>query len=81
MKNCRKCRKANCEYRDVVFKNQTIICSEGCPLEIHRECQEIATPEFRAAIEQLREKSHVRGVINILKTADCIIYAADDIRN
>ena len=80
MKNCRKCRTANCEYRDVAFKNQTIICSEGCPLEIHRECQEIATPEFRAVVEQLRNKTNVCGVIGILKTADCIIYAADDVR-
>lgn len=81
MKNCRNCRKANCEYRDVAFKNMSIRCSEGCPLEIHRVSQEIATPEFRTAIEQLRKNPRPYGAEGILIQAECILNAADDIRN
>lgn len=83
MKNCQNCRKTNCEYRNVAFKNMTIRCFEGCPLEIRKACQEIATPEFRKAIEQLRENSHllcVHGAKGILVQAECILNAADDVR-
>lgn len=80
MKNCQNCRKTNCEYRNVAFKNMTIRCSEGCPLEIHKASQGIATPEFRKAIEQLRENPHPYGAEGILIQAECILNAADDIR-
>ena len=80
MKNCRTCRKTNCEYRNVAFKNMTIVCSEGCPLQIHEECKVIATSEFRKATEQLRSNTEAFGVINLIRQAECILNAADDIR-
>ncbi|MBR0542527.1 MAG: hypothetical protein IJK26_10060 [Clostridia bacterium] len=80
MKNCKNCKK-NCEYRGVAFKNMTIRCSEGCPLEIHNECKEIATPEFREVFRQLKGRaSVVAGVLGIVTQAEVILNAADDVR-
>ena len=45
MKNCRNCRKKNCEYKGKAFRNMTIYCSEHCVAEIKKECDEIATEE------------------------------------
>ena len=43
MKNCRNCRKQNCEYRGKAYKNMTITCSQVCVAELKKECDTIAT--------------------------------------
>lgn len=83
MKNCRKCKAKNCAYRDVAFKNMTIYCSENCPMEIHNTYKEVATPEFRQVFEQLKQEKYnnIGNIQGMLKHMECVINAADDIRN
>ena len=51
MKNCRNCRKKDCEFRGVKYENLTIYCREHCAKELKEECDKIATKEFREVIE------------------------------
>lgn len=82
MKNCKNCRRKNCEYRNVAFKNMTIRCSEGCPLEMHNVYSEVATPEFRATFEQLKQEkfNNIGNIQGLLEHMECVLNAADDIR-
>ena len=50
MKNCRNCRKKDCEFRGVKYENLTIYCGEHCAKELKEECDKIATKEFREVI-------------------------------
>ena len=76
MKNCRNCRKKNCEYKGKAFKNMTIYCSE----QIKKECDEIATEEFRNVINALRNGNYqLAGVKGILTQAECILNVADNV--
>ena len=80
MKNCRNCRKQNCEYRGKAYKNMTIICSQVCVTEIEKECDEIATEEFRNVINALRNGNYqLAGVKGILTQAECILNVADNV--
>jgi hypothetical protein len=80
MKNCKNCREKNCEYRGKAFKNVTIYCSENCVKEIKKECDLIATKEFRNVIETLKNANYnFPGVKGILKQAECILNIADNI--
>lgn len=80
MKNCKNCRKKNCEYRGKAFKNMTIYCSGSCVKEIKEECDVIATEEFRNVIEALKNGNYqFAAVKGILKQAECILNVADNI--
>ena len=80
MKNCRNCRKKNCEYKGRAFKNMTIYCSEHCVAEIKKECDEIATEEFRNVVNALRNGNYqMAGVKGILTQAECILNVADNV--
>lgn len=80
MKNCKNCRKKNCEYRGKAFKNMTIYCSQVCVAELKRECDEIATEEFRSVIKALQDGNYqLAAVKGILKQAECILNVADNI--
>ena len=80
MKNCRNCRKKKCEYKGKAFRNMTIYCSEYCVAEIKKECDEIATEEFRNVINALRNGNYqLAGVKGILTQAECILNVADNV--
>lgn len=80
MKNCKNCRKKNCEYRGKAFKNMTIYCSQVCVAELKRECDEIATEEFRSVIKALQDGNYqLAAVKGILKQAECILNVADNV--
>lgn len=75
---CSKCRK-KCEYRNVKFENVTLYLEENCAAEMKKECDEIATEEFRSAIAKLQSKSYkLAGVKGILTQAQCILNVADN---
>lgn len=80
MKNCRNCKKKNCEYRGKAYKNMTIYCSENCVKEIKEECDAIATEEFRSVIKALQGGNYqIAAVKGILTQAECILNVADNI--
>lgn len=80
MKNCRSCRKKQCEYKGKAFKNMTIYCDERCVLEIKEECERIATEDFRRVIKELAEGNfEMPSVKGILRQAECILNAADGV--
>lgn len=80
MKNCKNCRKKNCEYRGKAFKNMTIYCSQVCVAELKRECDEIATEEFRSVIKALQDGNYqLAAVKGILTQAECILNVADNV--
>ena len=81
MKNCITCKEKSCAYRGAAFKDLTIYCSEHCPKQLKNECEQIATPEFRATFEQLKNGGFELGSVNgILRQMTVILNAADDIR-
>ena len=58
----------------------TIYCSEHCVAEIKKECDEIATEEFRNVINALRSGNYqLAGVKGILIQAECILNVADNV--
>lgn len=80
MKNCKNCRKKNCEYRGKAYKNVTIYCSECCVKEIKEESDAIATEEFRRVIKSLQDGNYqLPAVKGILTQAECILNVADNI--
>ena len=80
MKNCKNCRKKNCEYRGKAFKNMTIYCSQVCVAELKRECDEIAREEFRSVIKALQDGNYqLAAVKGILTQAECILNVADNV--
>lgn len=80
MKNCKNCRKQNCEYRGKAYKNITITCSQVCVAELKRECDEIVTEEFRNVVKALQNGNYqFAGVKGILTQAECILNVADNI--
>ena len=80
MKNCKTCRKQNCEYRGKAYKNMTITCSQVCVAELKKECDTIATEEFRSIIESLKNGNYqLAAVKGILTQAECILNVADNI--
>lgn len=80
MKNCRNCRKKQCEYRGKAFKNMIMYCDIRCALEIKEECEKIATEDFRKVVKELAEGNfEMPSVKGILKQAECILNAADGI--
>lgn len=80
MKNCGNCKKKNCEYRGKLFKNMTIYCSQNCVAELKKECDAIATDDFRKVIEDLKSGNYqLAGVEGILIQAECILNVADNI--
>ena len=80
MKNCKNCRKKNCEYRGKTYKNVTIYCSQSCVAELKRECDEIATEKFRSVVKALQDGNYqIAAVKGILKQAECILNVADNI--
>lgn len=80
MRNCRSCRKADCEYRNKAFKNMSIYCSQVCVAELKKECEEIATESFRQLVKDLKEGNYqFAGVKGILSQAECILNVADGV--
>ena len=80
MKNCRNCRKQNCEYRGKAYKNMTITCSQVCGAELKMECDEIATEEFRSVVEALQNGNYQRAAVKgILTQTECILNVADNV--
>lgn len=80
MKNCKTCRKKNCEYKGKAYKNMTIYCSQVCVAELKKECDEIATEEFRSVVNALRNGNYqFAGVKGILTQAECILNVADNL--
>ena len=80
MKNCKTCRKQNCEYRGKSYKNMTITCSQVCVAELKKECDTIATEEFRSIIESLKNGNYqLAAVKGILTQAECILNVADNV--
>ena len=80
MKNCRNCRKQNCEYRGIAYKNMTITCSQVCVEELKKECDTIATEEFRNVVKALQNGNYqLAAVKGILTQAECILNVADNV--
>ena len=77
MKICDKCKKKNCAYRNIAFKNMTIYCNENCAAKIKAECDTIATDDFRKAIQALKA-GNFQLVKGILTQAECILNVADN---
>lgn len=79
MKIYDKCKKKNCAYRDIAFKNMSIYCNEHCAAEIKAECDAIATEDFRKVIQALKAGNFQHaGVKGILIQAECILNVADN---
>ena len=79
MKNCRNCRKKDCEFRGVKYENLTIYCGEHCAKELKEECDKIATKEFREVIDHLKNGGFAFGSVKgILTQAQCILNVADN---
>ena len=53
----------------------TIYCSEHCVAEIKKECDEIATEEFRSVINTLRNGNYQMAGVK----AECILNVADNV--
>ena len=80
MKNCRNCRKQNCEYKGKEYKNMNINCSKVCVAELKKECDAIATEEFRRVVEALQNGNYqLAAVKGILTQAECILNVADNV--
>ena len=80
MKNCRNCRKQNCEYRGKAYKNMTITCSQVCVAELKKECDTIATEEFRNVVKALQSGNYqLAAVKGILTQAECILNVTDNV--
>ena len=77
MKICDKCKKKNCAYRNIAFKNMTIYCNENCAAKIKAECDTIATADFRKVIQVLKA-GNFQLVKGILTQAECILNVADN---
>ena len=77
MKICDKCKKKNCAYRNIAFKNMTIYCNENCAAKIKAECDTIATEDFRKVIQALKA-GNFQLVKGILAQAECILNVADN---
>ena len=77
MKICDKCKKKNCAYRNIAFKNMTIYCNENCAAKIKAECDTIATEDFRKVIQALKA-GNFQLVKGILTQAECILNVADN---
>ena len=77
MKICDKCKKKNCAYRNIAFKDMTIYCNENCAAEIKAECDAIATEDFRKVIQSLKA-GNFQLVKGILTQAECILNVADN---
>ena len=77
MKICDKCKKKNCAYRNIAFKNMTIYCNENCAAKIKAECDTIATEDFRKVIQTLKA-GNFQLVKGILIQAECILNVADN---
>lgn len=77
---CAKCKKS-CIYRDVGFKNVSLYCMDNCAADYKRECDEIATDEFRHFVENLSNSStsNLPAVKGILTQAQCILNVADNL--
>ena len=79
MKICDKCKKKNCTYRNISFKNMSIYCNEHCAAEIKAECDKIATADFRKVIDALKAGNfQLAGVKGIIIQAECILNVADN---
>ena len=79
MKICDKCKKKNCAYRNIAFKNMTIYCNEHCAAKIKAECDTIATADFRKVIDALKAGNfQFAGIKGIIKQAECILNVADN---
>ena len=79
MKICDKCKKKNCAYRNIAFKNMTIYCNENCAAKIKAECDAIATEDFRKVIDALKTGNfQLAGVKGIITQAECILNVADN---
>ena len=80
MKNCKTCRKQNCEYKGKAYKNMTITCSQVCVAELKKECDTIATEEFRNVVKALQSGNYqLAAVKGILTQAECILNVADNV--
>ena len=69
MKNCKTCRKQNCEYRGKAYKNMTITCSQVCVAELKKECDTIATEEFRNIIGSLKNGNYQNMIFDTKEDA------------
>lgn len=80
MENCKTCRKKNCEYKGKAYKGMTIYCNQVCVVELKKECDEIATEEFRSVVNALRNGNYkTAGVKGILIQTECILDVADNV--
>lgn len=78
MRICNKCRK-QCSYRNVGFEGVTLYLEDHCAYDFKKECDEIATEDFRRVIQTLKDGNFkTAGVAGILKQAQCILNAADN---
>lgn len=78
MSICNKCRR-ECEYRNVGFENVTLYCKENCAYDLKIECDKIATEEFRAVVQSLKDGRYKNASVKgILKQTECILNVADN---